>query len=1482
MPPNDFTKRFNVAKKITDELERGLNRLNRKEEEKHNILKKAISEKKALTDKSEGLTEEYNNLGSGASSQQTAKYSQNKSAIEAQLDKSDFKVEKARASFDQSMGASRTAAVNKAERSISAAYRPSAIQSEISQSASGSAGFHAAFQNKHSYKELESRMNKGYSALEHQENIAGGADLTTPDGRRRAKSALSARSVVTSEMGRDQASMDLLKRQGRDPRSMEKFSAKGMDQIAAYQGARGITQQVASGQHGSMSQEQNKLDQVAKDAADAFKTLREAVLGGAENLDELKDKAKSAGDAFDNQQDKMKAMSSQGVGGGASGGLAMAGKALGGVSRIGMAAAGIGRYSDITSNMERGQNRIGMANFQNKRFEETLAAAGGDYGAQRRINGGVYEGAMSRGTGMGESEVTAKRLEMYGHAGQVAATGLGVVGNLIPGFGATKLAASGAKGFAGKGKSILKGVASMGTDVIDGVATAASSGQFAHQNFVDLQKRNSQTRVALSSANQALERDSSQNYIGDKLMNMAGSAGDKLWEAQRGSGGGGRSEAWRQSYEGIAGGAASVQGAGIGVGDSSPISFQALYAQGAKGLGTDFGGKDMVAAGQVEKNRQMEAQEFLTARSRLSDVGDKGGKGMGDILAKAVETGMDNSKNIMQMVSATASLSAASAGMGINNVQATSGKLSAGISGGLASGMSKNLAVQAAAKSQGVLNSAARDTSMSLANVMEFAAINKHFKGASVDEKATMAALSADQLSGLTVEKAKEYGLGNVVRSKADVKRLQKDGLKQQLHSVMKTLNNPAALKAGLNAIEQGKALPKNTRDAVKRAGVQAGDQFSGSTLIGQIDYASTGKGPPPPPPPHVDVKTGQQSPNGHANPAPPPSGHAGGKPNYTGYTQQGTGTGSSNMVNNSGSPSHPASIKNQTQAKMELESWVGTDYAWGGYSGSKKGTPKDGTLNRHRNSSGGWSPDNWGGPGIDCSGLTQKILVGMGHYKRGSAKRGVQGIHQDIQSGKIKGRTLGKDEKRQAGDILMVSGGEGTTGYHHTAVSAGDGMVIGAEGSSGKVEKYKEGRYFGKANRKGTYWFRAEMSGATVVQKSAGQEVNQPESVVNKPVHEMDGPAGEMSTGEVLGGKDFAGRSGAYAAGVASAGAVAAYGAYRGGKAIAGKLSSRTGAKAVAAVAGKASKILDASGKPFVKAAAGTGKAVQTASKWGSRLAKLGKLGSPLLLADMLSGGKPMKDYTYHPDNDPSKNPAEEWDDHITPQWKKYEKMSPGKAKDAEKERLTRATEHRSEWVTEKYDADTAKNVFPHDAPDFNKRLAGYKKEKDAKPAAAPEIKAATKLSGKKTYGAHPNSRPAAQAQTDSATAAVQPSAGAASTSKDLWGMGSDRAAAMAGKDNATAGAGLVEMEKTWGSVDAAGKALLTTSGDLKTIMADLKTAASDTSNSLQFPKEFSENMTQLNEAIKGLKEVSVQQLKSKQNTLNEDSNNSDQEGPG
>ena len=1100
---SDFTKRFNSAKRITDELKRGMNELNRAEQEKNEHLKEAIRQRKAISQEGLKLQKEFSQLGA-PSQEAEAAYATDESVNRKQFDKASIQVAKAQTAFDLSMKGHRAAVVGAGKRSVRAQYKPQQLQSEISSSASGSAAFHSAFKNEKSYEALEKSQSAGYRQLGAQEQYLSTLDIGTPGGRQELKRGLDVKAKITEKMGVNQAAMSYMKKQGLDASSLEASSSKDLARVQKYQASREMTQQVATGEHGNLKQEIGKLDSLAADAAKAFAQLNKAAGEGGKELGGFTKSAKEAGKAYDTQIAKIKEMSAQGVGGGGGGAAGVLGgtaNIIRDVSRIGLAGASAMRYRGVTSELERGQNRIGMANFQNARYENTMAAGRGDFGALRKQQSALYSEAAASGTAIGSAEERARRLEMYSHGGGALATGVeAAAGFILPGRGKVKAVMAAIKGATKRGKggkaNILGAIGGIAGDIVHAGASMATDAAMADRAYVDLKKGNSRTAMGLAAANMHVTYDAAINRVPDQLMNAYGAVATTGHDASRGSGGGSAGFKRVKVDEALS---ERMNEVGMGFDSKSAINFFALKKQGEKQMGTEFKTATISKAVDAEKNRQMEVGEYTTAASKLSDVGGKNESALGKIMQDAVTAGMDNSKNIVQMVNATVALSASSAAMGIDNTKTVAGVLGQGVTAGVNKfGMSRNIAVGATANVAELMNKTARGTQMTLGNVMEMSNIGKAFKDSTVREKEVIASLSMDQAMGLTKEKAEQIGIGRLIKGgkagEEDLAKIRLIAKKQNLTDTLSAATDSKALSAGLKAFDEGKPLPEITQTALNQVGSIAQRQFSGQ-LYGEMLNWDPRSGKPRPPDPYIDPKDGTPQPSGRGRSAPPPSGNPGQQPNYTTGSRGGTGHGARNFVRSGPQPTYPSSIKNANDYNAELRSWVGTDYAFGGFKNAVKGT-----LNNGDNGGDFWKNTHQvQNSGIDCSGLVQQQLVREGLISEKTGKLGTAGLEKLYDTGAIAGHYLEPGEERQLGDIMVMKG--------HTAIVSGKGTMIGAEGSTGQVSEYNWNKY----NNRGAKFYRPDKtaekmaaqgtateqkSGVTAAQLSAGQPPNQPRSV--------------------------------------------------------------------------------------------------------------------------------------------------------------------------------------------------------------------------------------------------------------------------------------------------------------------------------------------------------------------------------------------------
>lgn len=151
-------------------------------------------------------------------------------------------------------------------------------------------------------------------------------------------------------------------------------------------------------------------------------------------------------------------------------------------------------------------------------------------------------------------------------------------------------------------------------------------------------------------------------------------------------------------------------------------------------------------AGEMSLRGIMGKQEYLGAAARLTAAGASD-KELVDIVAK----GMDNSKNISQMVDASISMSAGLANIGVSGVGAMQDALSASTQAYVGMGINKNLAVGRAVSSLTNLDEAMKSGGMTFGNIMETAQLRgiKGLEGASVAQMESLRKLGVKDIIAL-------------------------------------------------------------------------------------------------------------------------------------------------------------------------------------------------------------------------------------------------------------------------------------------------------------------------------------------------------------------------------------------------------------------------------------------------------------------------------------------------------------------------------------------------------------------------------------------------------------------------------------------------------------------------------------------------------------------------------------------------------------
>jgi hypothetical protein len=208
--------------------------------------------------------------------------------------------------------------------------------------------------------------------------------------------------------------------------------------------------------------------------------------------------------------------------------------------------------------------------------------------------------------------------------------------------------------------------------------------------------------------------------------------------------------------------------------------------------GAEAGTSAALKAAKAQASGVMSAEQFIGMSGQLTGVGG-GTNDLEEIMKNAVAAGMDNAKNIQQMVSATMSLSSNMAKVGIAGAEGAGNVLGRKAQQLTAGGMDPNLAMISAQSQVEIQNSMMEDRSMDIGSLYKMKELKTSFPNASTLQLNRMAGLGESELEAMfkDPELAKKQGLGSVLKSSADMEKINKINYKG------------AEFKAGIGIIGQ-------------------------------------------------------------------------------------------------------------------------------------------------------------------------------------------------------------------------------------------------------------------------------------------------------------------------------------------------------------------------------------------------------------------------------------------------------------------------------------------------------------------------------------------------------------------------------------------------------------------------------------------------------------------------------------------------------
>lgn len=166
-------------------------------------------------------------------------------------------------------------------------------------------------------------------------------------------------------------------------------------------------------------------------------------------------------------------------------------------------------------------------------------------------------------------------------------------------------------------------------------------------------------------------------------------------------------------------------------------------------------------ASMAQNTRIMSADQFVGMTGQLSNVGGTSND-LEEIMKNAVASGMDNAKNVQQMVSATVSLSSNMAKLGISGAGATGNLLGSMVQG---MGGDKNISALAAESMLNIRGNMDSNSNINIGNVVEMGQLRKLDGKASTAELMRMSTLRPEEYQSI-IEGGKDvaykYGLEGV------------------------------------------------------------------------------------------------------------------------------------------------------------------------------------------------------------------------------------------------------------------------------------------------------------------------------------------------------------------------------------------------------------------------------------------------------------------------------------------------------------------------------------------------------------------------------------------------------------------------------------------------------------------------------------------------------------------------------------------------
>jgi len=521
----------------------------------------------------------------------------------------------------------------------------------------------------------------------------------------------------------------LLKIQGREGLSTEKLTNRGEDldrDVGEFLKRKKIETKINSGDVKSYDEEMGSLNAKREARSSAQADYEKAIETGASGIEDFAEKLHKANEALDEQTRVVKGMSDKGGGGGGifgkyAGVAQFAQMGFQAIGAVAGAANTIAVEQDITQMNNRGQ----FAKMGNAIYDKADAAVRG-HSVDAMLD--VLGDSFTKQYGDANKGFTnvAKGIEAGSNVGASVLGGIG-----------KGAAIGGAAGLAVAGIGAVPGA--IGGAVIGGVTALANS----LTAVTNVAYGNEGAASSINSYTASKQLSAEERHIRAQQMQAFYNQGLGTFQSTMGLGSGSQVQSQLMSGDMLKGLAAN------GISPEMSVALSGMLGQA--GSMSEVGGIDMIrGAGRAGQLGQMGREEYIGAASRLVAAGGANSD-LEDIIASATTKGMDNSKNISQMVDATLGMSSGLASIGVGGTSAVSSMLGGASQFLVDQGVNKNLSVGAAAQGMQDYNKNITDTGFNLGNILERGGLRnmKGLRGASTEQMNNIAGMSLEQIGVL-------------------------------------------------------------------------------------------------------------------------------------------------------------------------------------------------------------------------------------------------------------------------------------------------------------------------------------------------------------------------------------------------------------------------------------------------------------------------------------------------------------------------------------------------------------------------------------------------------------------------------------------------------------------------------------------------------------------------------------------------------------